>query len=117
MKFFEKNKKFLEAERLARRTKYDMEMLRELGYCHGIENYSRHLSGRKAGEPPATLLDYFPKDFLTIIDESHAAIPQISGMYEGDVSRKRALIEYGFRLPSAADNRPLKFDEFQRQIG
>jgi len=117
LKFFEKNGKFLEAERLARRTKYDMEMIRELGYCHGIENYSRPLSGRKVGEPPATLLDYFPKDFLTVIDESHVTVPQISGMYESDASRKRALIEYGFRLPSAADNRPLKFNEFQKQIG
>jgi excinuclease ABC subunit B len=117
LKFFEKNGQFLEAERLARRTKYDIEMMREVGYCHGIENYSRHLSGRKAGAPPATLLDYFPKDFLTVIDESHVTVPQIGGMYEGDASRKRALIEFGFRLPSAADNRPLKFPEFEKKIG
>jgi excinuclease ABC subunit B len=117
LKFFEKNGKFLEAERLARRTKYDIEMMREVGYCHGIENYSRHLSGRAPGAPPATLLDYFPDDFLTVIDESHVTVPQINGMYEGDVSRKRALIEYGFRLPSAADNRPLKFPEFEKAVG
>jgi excinuclease ABC subunit B len=117
IKFFEKQGKLLEIERLERRTRQDIEMIRELGYCHGIENYSRHLSGRGAGEPPDTLLSYFPKNFLTIIDESHVTIPQISGMYEGDASRKRTLIEYGFRLPSAADNRPLKFDEFERRVG
>ncbi len=102
----------LEAERLERRTKYDVEMIKTIGYCHGIENYSRHLSGKLAGEPPDTLLSYFgkPDDFLTVIDESHIAAPQIRGMYEGDRSRKEILIRYGWRLPSALDNRPLKFD-------
>ena len=114
---FEEQKKFLEAERLERRTKFDLAMLGEVGYCHGIENYSRHLSGRAAGEPPDTLLDYFPDDFLTIIDESHVTVPQLAGMYEGDASRKKTLIEYGFRLPSAADNRPLTFREFEDRIG
>jgi len=104
--------KLVEAERLAMRTKYDMEMLRELGYCNGIENYSRHLSGRPPGSRPWCLIDYFPGDFLTIIDESHVAIPQIRGMYNGDRARKKTLVEYGFRLPSALDNRPLKFEEF-----
>jgi excinuclease ABC subunit B len=103
----------VEAQRLAQRTKFDLEMIRAMGYCHGIENYSRHLSGRAPGEPPPTLLDYFPKDFLLIIDESHATVPQVGGMYEGDYSRKRTLVEYGFRLPSAVDNRPLKFEEFE----
>ncbi|MBI2037216.1 MAG: excinuclease ABC subunit UvrB [Candidatus Liptonbacteria bacterium] len=117
LKQFEENKKFLEAERLERRTKFDIAMLSEVGYCHGIENYSRHLSGRAAGAPPDTLLDYFPDDFLTIIDESHVTVPQLAGMYEGDASRKRTLIEYGFRLPSAADNRPLTFKEFEDRIG
>jgi excinuclease ABC subunit B len=93
-----------------------MEMLREFGYCHGIENYSRHLSGRAPGEPPYTLIDYFPEDFLIVIDESHATIPQLGGMYEGDRSRKQTLVEYGFRLPSALDNRPLKFEEFERRV-
>jgi excinuclease ABC subunit B len=116
LKFFESKGKYLEAERLERRTKFDMAMMREVGYCHGIENYSRHLSGRAPGEPPETLLDYFPKDFLTVIDESHVTVPQIRGMYEGDRSRKQTLIEYGFRLPSALDNRPLKFDEFNSRI-
>lgn len=121
--YFEKNKQFLEAERLERRTKFDLAMMREVGYCHGIENYSRHLSGRGAGDPPDTLLDYFPHaddgtpDFLTVIDESHVTIPQLQGMYEGDASRKRTLIEYGFRLPSAADNRPLRFHEFEKRVG
>jgi len=117
LKYFEENKKFLEAERLERRTKFDLAMIKEIGYCHGIENYSRHLSGRKPGEPPATLLDYFPKDFLTVIDESHVTVPQLQGMFEGDASRKKTLIEYGFRLPSAADNRPLRFNEFEKRIG
>lgn len=108
--------KLLEAQRLEQRTKYDIEMLRELGYCPGIENYSRHLDGRKPGEPPCTLIDYFPKDFLMVIDESHQTIPQIRGMYNGDRSRKEILIEYGFRLPSALDNRPLKFEEFERKM-
>lgn len=111
--WFEKNGKLLEAERLDRRTKFDLEMIENLGYCNGIENYSRHLSGRGAGEPPDTLLSYFPEDFLVVIDESHVTIPQIGGMYEGDRSRKETLIDYGFRLPSAADNRPLRFTEFE----
>ncbi|NPV53465.1 MAG: excinuclease ABC subunit UvrB [Firmicutes bacterium] len=108
--------KLLEAQRLEGRTRYDLEMLREVGYCQGIENYSRHLTGRKPGEPPATLLDYFPDDFLMFIDESHVTIPQIHGMYAGDRSRKESLVEYGFRLPSAFDNRPLRFEEFERKI-
>jgi len=105
--------KLLEAQRLAQRTRYDMEMLKELGSCHGIENYSRHLSGRPAGSRPYCLLDYFPGDFLVIIDESHVTIPQIRGMYEGDKARKKVLVEYGFRLPSCLDNRPLMFEEFE----
>ncbi len=117
LKYFEENKKFLEAERLNQRTKFDLAMIEEVGYCHGIENYSRHLSGRNAGDPPETLLDYFRGDFLTIIDESHVTVPQVSGMYAGDASRKKTLIEYGFRLPSAADNRPLKFEEFSERVG
>ncbi len=124
LKKFEKEGKLLEAERLERRTKFDLAMIREVGYCNGIENYSRHLSGRAAGEPPDTLLDYFPRstssgqaDFITIIDESHVTVPQIAGMYEGDASRKKTLIEYGFRLPSAADNRPLRFAEFEKRVG
>lgn len=116
IKYFESQGKYLEAERIERRTKADLMMLREIGYCNGIENYSRHLSGRLPGEPPATLLDYFPDDFLTVIDESHVTIPQLRGMYEGDASRKKQLIDYGFRLPSAADNRPLKFEEFEERI-
>jgi len=113
LKFFEANGKLLEAERLKRRTKYDLEMLREIGYCNGIENYSRYLTGRAPGEPPYTLIDYFPEDYLVVIDESHVTVPQIYGMYEGDRSRKKTLIEHGFRLPSALDNRPLKFQEFE----
>jgi len=109
--------KLLEAQRLEQRTRYDMEMMREVGFCTGIENYSRHLTGRKPGETPYTLLDFFPSDFLTIIDESHVSVPQIGGMYEGDRSRKTVLIEHGFRLPSALDNRPLRFDEFSGKIG
>jgi len=108
--------KLLEAARLESRTKYDIEMLREMGYCHGIENYSRHLSGRPPGSRPSCLLDYFPDDFLIIIDESHVTIPQLRGMYEGDRSRKETLVEYGFRLPSCLDNRPLKFEEFESLI-
>ena len=108
--------KLLEAQRLEQRTKYDIEMMREMGYCTGIENYSRHLSGRKAGEPPYTLIDYFPEDFLIIIDESHVTVPQIRAMYAGDRSRKETLVEYGFRLPSALDNRPLTFQEFEERI-
>lgn len=119
--YFKKKKLYLEAERLERRTKFDIEMLKTIGYCHGIENYSRHLTGKLAGEPPDTLLSYFPykngrPDFLTIIDESHITIPQLRGMYEGDRSRKETLVEYGFRLPSALDNRPLKFEEFLERI-
>jgi len=112
----EKNNKLLEAQRLKQRTLYDIEMLEEMGYCKGIENYSRHLDGRPKGAPPFTLLDYFPKDFLLIIDESHLTIPQIRGMYEGDRSRKETLVEYGFRLPSALDNRPLTFKEFEARV-
>src|SRR3989441_3490186 len=108
--------RLLEAQRLEQRTLFDMEMLRELGYCHGIENYSRHLTGRRAGEPPPVLIDYLPKDALVIIDESHVAVQQIRGMYYGDRSRKEALVEYGFRLPSAFDNRPLTFEEFTRIV-
>ena len=108
--------KLLEAQRLEQRTRYDLEMLREIGYCSGVENYSRHLLGKKEGEPPYTLLDYFPKDYLMFIDESHRTIPQIGGMYKGDRSRKETLVEYGFRLPSALDNRPLKFTEFNKRI-
>ncbi len=114
--FFEKHQKFLEAQRLSQRTKYDLEMLKETGFVKGIENYSRHLDGRKPGEPPATLLDFFPKDFLLMIDESHMTIPQVRGMYNGDHSRKETLVEYGFRLPSALDNRPLTFPEFESHI-
>ena len=120
--FFRKNKKFLEAERLERRTKQDIAMIKTLGYCHGIENYSRHLTGKLPGEPPETLLSYFPldkngkPDFLTIIDESHITIPQLQGMYKADKRRKETLIEYGWRLPSALDNRPLKFEEFLQRI-
>ena len=123
LKYFKKNKMYLEAERLERRVRYDMEMLRSLGYCHGIENYSRHLSGKLAGEAPDSLLEYFPKDekgkadFLLVIDESHIGIPQIAGMYAGDRSRKETLIKYGWRLPSALDNRPLRFTEFKKRIG
>ncbi|WP_048175296.1 MULTISPECIES: excinuclease ABC subunit UvrB [Methanothermobacter] len=108
--------KLLEAQRLEQRTRFDMEMLREMGYCQGIENYSMHLSGRKWGEKPNTLLDYFPEDFLTVIDESHVTVPQIRGMYNGDRARKDTLVEYGFRLPSARENRPLRFDEFQESV-
>lgn len=108
--------KFLEAERLERKTNYDLEMLEQVGYCNGIENYSRHLSGRTAGSPPATLMDFFPKDFLTIIDESHVAVPQINGMFAGDRARKEVLIDFGFRLPSALDNRPLNFSEFKQKV-
>jgi excinuclease ABC subunit B len=110
----ESHNKLLEAQRLRMRTEYDLEMLQEMGFCNGIENYSRHLSGRLPGSKPYTIIDFFPEDFLTVIDESHATIPQIGGMYEGDRSRKTVLVEYGFRLPSALDNRPLNFDEFMK---
>jgi excinuclease ABC subunit B len=109
--------KLLEAQRLEQRTRFDLEMMREIGYCSGIENYSRHLSGRKPGEPPPTLLDYFPSDYVTIVDESHQTIPQLRAMYHGDQSRKGTLVEYGFRLPSALDNRPLKFEEWLERTG
>jgi len=112
-----KRNKLLEAQRLASRTRYDMEMLKEIGYCHGIENYSRHLSGRPAGSRPSCLMDYFDSEFLTVIDESHVTVPQIRGMYEGDKARKETLVEYGFRLPSCLDNRPLKFSEFDSLAG
>ncbi|ACV64650.1 excinuclease ABC, B subunit [Desulfofarcimen acetoxidans DSM 771] len=111
-----KQDKLLEAQRLEQRTNYDIEMMREMGFCNGIENYSRHLTGREAGQPPYTLLDYFPDDFIMFIDESHVAVPQIGGMYEGDRSRKASLIEHGFRLPSALDNRPLQFNEFEERV-
>lgn len=114
--YFEKHEKFLEAQRLSQRTKYDLEMLRETGFVKGIENYSRHLDGRRAGEPPATLLDFFPPDFLLLVDESHMTLPQVRGMYNGDHARKATLVEYGFRLPSALDNRPLTFGEFYKHI-
>lgn len=114
---FESRQKLLEAQRIRMRTSYDLDMIRELGYCTGIENYSRHLTGRLAGERPFTLIDYFPKDFLTIIDESHATLPQIRGMYNGDRARKTVLVEHGFRLPSALDNRPMNFDEFLGATG
>jgi len=115
VEYFEKSNKLLEAQRIEQRTNFDIEMLRELGYCSGIENYSRHLTGAKKGEPPYCLLDYFPDDFLTIIDESHASIPQVHAMYGGDYTRKKNLVDFGFRLPSAFDNRPLKFDEFEKK--
>ena len=123
LKKFEKEGKLLEAERIKRRTNYDLAMIKEVGYCNGIENYSRHLSGKKEGEPPETLMSYFPHkpngepNFLTIIDESHVTLPQLQGMYAGDASRKNTLVEYGFRLPSAKDNRPLKYEEFSERIG
>jgi excinuclease ABC subunit B len=113
----ERDGKLLEAQRLRMRTNYDLEMIREVGFCNGIENYSRHFDGRAPGEPPYTLLDYFPDDFVLFVDESHVTIPQIGGMYEGDRSRKDTLVEHGFRLPSALDNRPLRFDEFLQRIG
>lgn len=116
LKYFEKHQKYLEAQRLSQRIKYDLEMLKETGFVKGIENYSRHLEGRKAGEPPHTLLDFFPEDFLLIVDESHMTLPQVRGMYNGDHARKLALVDYGFRLPSALDNRPLTYGEFQARI-
>ena len=116
VKFFEKNGKLLEAQRISQRTNYDIEMMQELGYCTGIENYSRIISGRPVGSAPMTLLDYFPDDFLLFVDESHVTLPQVRAMYRGDRARKEALVDYGFRLPSAFDNRPLKFEEFQERI-
>ena len=117
VRLFESEGKMLEAHRIRQRTEYDMEMMKELGFCNGIENYSRPLEGRPPGSPPHTLLDYFPSDFLCFIDESHQTVPQIGGMYEGDRSRKQTLVDFGFRLPSALDNRPLRFDEFLQRIG
>lgn len=114
--YFKEHEKYLEAERLSQRTKYDLEMLESTGFVKGIENYSRHLEGRKAGEPPFTLLDFFPKDFLLIVDESHMTLPQVRGMYNGDHARKTTLVDYGFRLPSALDNRPLTYGEFQARV-
>ncbi len=116
IEYFRHENKLIEAQRIEERTNFDLEMMQELGYCNGIENYSRHFTGRKQGEPPPTLLDYFPDDFLVCIDESHIAVPQVRAMYAGDRSRKETLIEYGFRLPSALDNRPLKFEEFETKI-
>lgn len=117
LEWFESQGKLLEAQRLRMRTSYDLEMLKEIGTCAGVENYSRHIDGREAGTPPHTLLDYFPDDFVLVIDESHVTVPQIGAMFEGDMSRKRTLVEHGFRLPSAMDNRPLKWDEFTERIG
>ena len=116
VKYFKSEDKLLEAQRISERTKFDVEMMRETGFCSGIENYSRHLTGSKPGEPPYTLIDYFPDDFLIIIDESHITLPQVRGMYAGDRSRKQTLVDYGFRLPSALDNRPLNFEEFESKI-
>ena len=116
IEYFRSQSKFIEAQRIEERTLFDLEMMIEMGYCHGIENYSRHLTGRAPGEPPPTLLDYFPKNFLVIIDESHISVPQLNGMYNGDRSRKQTLVHYGFRLPSALDNRPLKFEEFEARV-
>ena len=117
VKEFKEQDKLIEAQRIEQRTTYDIEMIREIGYCQGIENYSRYFDGRKPGEPPFTLMDYFPKGFLTIIDESHVTLPQLRAMYRGDLSRKTELVEYGFRIPSAYDNRPLTFDEFEARVG
>ncbi len=117
LQLFEKEKKLLEAQRLRMRTQYDLEMIQEMGFCNGIENYSRHIDGRQPGEAPYTLLDFFPSDYITIIDESHVAVPQLNGQYAGDRSRKEVLIEHGFRLPSAADNRPLRFEEWTERAG
>lgn len=114
--YFQRNGQLLEAQRIEQRTRFDLEMIRAMGYCHGIENYSRHLSGRKPGEPPPTLIDYFSKEFLLVVDEAHVTIPQFGGMYEGDRSRKKNLVDYGFRLPSALDNRPLAFKEFEEIV-
>ncbi len=116
IKYFKSEGKLLEAQRISERTNFDIEMMRETGFCSGIENYSRHLTGSEAGQPPWTLLDYFPDDFIMMIDESHKTVPQVGGMYHGDQSRKRTLVDYGFRLPSALDNRPLSFDEFEQKI-
>ena len=117
VKYFEEKGKLIEAQRIKERVKYDVEMIREMGYCNGIENYSRYFDGRQIGQAPYTLLDYFPKNFVTFIDESHMSIPQIKAMYKGDLARKTSLVEYGFRLPAAYDNRPLKFEEFEERLG
>src|SRR5205085_1334305 len=116
LKWFENEGKLLEAQRLRMRTQYDLEMMQEVGFCNGIENYSRHIDGRAPGEAPNTLLDFFPDDFLMVIDESHVTVPQLHGQYEGDRSRKETLVDHGFRLPSAADNRPLRFDEWYEKV-
>ena len=113
---FEKAGRTVEAQRIKQRVEYDVEMIKELGYCSGIENYSRYMDGRAPGSRPFCLIDYFPKDFITVIDESHVTVPQVRGMFGGDRSRKENLVEYGFRLPAALDNRPLKFDEFERLV-
>jgi excinuclease ABC subunit B len=115
IQYFRRENKLIEAQRIEQRTMFDLEMIQELGYCHGIENYSRHLSGRQPGEPPPTLLDYYPKDYLLFVDESHATVPQVGGMFNGDRARKQTLVDYGFRLPSALDNRPLNFGEFEER--
>ncbi len=116
VEYFKENNKYLEAERIEQRTKYDLEMLKETGFCSGVENYSRHLSLREAGETPTTLIDFFPKDFLLLVDESHVTLPQVRGMYNGDRARKQTLVDFGFRLPSALDNRPLRFEEFEKKL-
>jgi len=116
LKYFRKEEKYLEAQRIEQRTRFDIEMMKEIGYCSGIENYSRHMDGRSSGSRPYTLFDYFPKDFLIIIDESHVTVPQLRAMYNGDRKRKETLVEFGFRLPSALDNRPMKFEEFESQV-
>ena len=116
VRYFKSEDKLIEAQRIAERTNFDIEMLRETGFCSGIENYSRHLAGLEPGVPPYTLMDYFPDEFLIIVDESHITIPQVRGMYAGDQSRKTTLVDYGFRLPSAKDNRPLNFEEFESKI-
>lgn len=116
VKYFKDNEKYVEAQRIAERTHFDIEMLRETGFCQGIENYSRHITGRKEGTEPYTLFSYMPDDFVLVIDESHVTIPQVRAMYNGDRARKESLVNYGFRLPSAFDNRPLKFDEFEKKI-
>src|SRR5204862_1461819 len=116
LKEFDEQGKLLEAQRLRMRTQYDLEMIQEVGYCNGIENYSMHIDGRSPGEPPFTLLDYFPDDYLLVLGESHVTVPQLHGQYEGDRSRKDVLVEHGFRLPSAVDNRPLRFDELYERI-
>jgi excinuclease ABC subunit B len=114
LEFFQSNNKLVEAQRIEQRTRFDLEMLAELGFCKGIENYSRHLSGRNPGEPPPTLIDYLPPNAVMFIDESHVTVPQVGGMFKGDRARKENLVDYGFRLPSALDNRPLRFDEFEK---